>query len=78
MGKVAPIAAQLGGKIEPIAATIAASLNMDIDGFFYSEEEKQEQQKQMQQQQLLEKAAPNMVNKYADVMMHQQEQDKQV
>lgn len=78
MGKVAPIAAQLGGKIEPIAATIAASLNMDIDGFFYSEEEKQEQQKQMQQQQLLEKAAPNIVNKYGDMMQQQQEQDKQV
>ena len=77
MGKVAPVAAQLGGKVEPIAAVIAASLNMDIDGFFYSEEEKAEQQKQAQQQALIEKAAPNMVNKYGDMMMQQQEQEQQ-
>ena len=73
MGKVAPAATQLGGKIEPIAATIAASLNMDIDGFFYSEEEKAEQAKQAQQQSLLEKAAPNLVNKYGEAVMQQQE-----
>lgn len=77
MGKVAPVASQLGGKVEPIAATIAASLNMDIDGFFYSEEERAEQQKQAQQQQLLEKAAPNVVNKYGDMMLKQQEQEGQ-
>lgn len=77
MGKVAPVAAQLGGKVEPIAATIAASLNMNIDGFFYSEEERAEQQKQAQQQQLLEKAAPNVINKYGDMMLKQQEQEGQ-
>lgn len=77
MGKVAPVAAQLGGKVEPIASMIAASLNLDIDGFFYSEEEKAEQQKQMQQQALLEKAAPNMVDKYGDAMMQQQELQQQ-
>lgn len=77
MGKVAPLAAQLGGKIEPIANTIAASLNLDIDGFFYSEEERAEQAKQAQQQALLEKAAPNLVNKYGDAMMQQQEQEAQ-
>lgn len=77
MGKVAPLAAQLGGKVEPIANTIAASLNLDIDGFFYSEEERAEQQKQAQQQSLLEKAAPNLVNKYGDAMMQQQEQEAQ-
>lgn len=77
MGKVAPLAAQLGGKVEPIANTIAASLNLDIDGFFYSEEERAEQTKQAQQQALLEKAAPNLVNKYGDAMMQQQEQEAQ-
>lgn len=77
MGKVAPIAAQLGGKVEPIANTIAASLNLDIDGFFYSEEERAEQAKQAQQQSLLEKAAPNLINKYGDAMMQQQEQEAQ-
>lgn len=77
MGKVAPLAAQLGGKVEPIANTIAASLNLDIDGFFYSEEERADQAKQAQQQSLLEKAAPNLVNKYGDAMMQQQEQEAQ-
>ena len=75
MGKVAPIASQLGGKVEPIANMIAASLNLDIDGFFYSEEEKEEQQNKAQQQALLEKAAPNIVNKYGDAMMQQQEME---
>ena len=42
MGKVALPAVQLGGKVEPIAAVIAASLNIDIDGWFYSEQEKAE------------------------------------
>lgn len=77
MGKVAPLAAQLGGKVEPIANTIAASLNLDIDGFFYSEEERAEQAKQAQQQALLEKAAPNLVNKYGDAMMQQKEMEQQ-
>lgn len=77
MGKVAPIAGELGGKIEPIANTIAASLNLDIDGFFYSEQERAEQQKQAQQQELLKTAAPNLVNKYGDAMMQQQEQEAQ-
>ena len=77
MSKVAPVASQLGGKIEPIAATIAASLNMDIDGFFYSEEERAQQQQQLQQQALIEKAAPNLINKYGDAMMQQQEQQVQ-
>ena len=76
MSKVAPVAVQLGGKVEPIANTIAASLNMDIDGFFYTDEEKAEQQKQMQQQALLEKAAPNLVSKFGDAYMQQQEQQQ--
>ena len=76
MGKVAPVAAQLGGKVEPIAKTIAASLNMDIEGFFYSEEERAQQQQQAQQQALLEKAAPNLVNKYGDAVMQQQAQEQ--
>lgn len=77
MSKVAPVASQLGGKVEPIAAVIAASLNMDIDGMFYSEEEKQQAAQQSQQQQLMEKAAPNVVNKFGDMMQAQQEQQNQ-
>ena len=77
MGKVAPVAAQLGGKVEPIAQVIATSLNMDIDGMFYSEEEKAEMQKQQAQQALMEKAAPNAINKYGDMMLQKQEQENQ-
>ena len=77
MAKVAPSAVQLGGKIEPIANAVAASLNIDIDGFFYTEQEKAEQQKQIQEQSLIEKAAPNIINKYGDMMKQQQEQEAQ-
>lgn len=76
MGKVALPAVQLGGKIEPIAAVVAASLNIDVDGWFYSEEEKAEQQKQAQQQELMKAAAPNAINKYGDAMMQQAEMEQ--
>jgi len=75
MGKVAPTAVQLGGKVEPIANEIAASLNIDIDGWFYSEEEKAEQQKQAQQTELMKAAAPQAIAKYGDAMMQQQEME---
>ena len=75
MGKVATTAVQLGGKVEPIANEIAASLNIDIDGWFYSEEEKAEQMKQAQQQELMKAAAPQAIAKYGDAMMQQQEME---
>lgn len=77
MGKVATTAVQLGGKVEPIAAEVAASLNIDIEGWFYTEEEKAAQQKQMQEQELMKAAAPNAINKYGDAMMQQQEMEQQ-
>lgn len=76
MGKVATTAVQLGGKVEPIANEIAASLNIDIDGWFYSEEEKAEQAKQAQEAELMKAAAPNAVNKYGEAMMQQQEMEQ--
>ena len=75
MGKVATTAVQLGGKVEPIANEIAASLNIDIDGWFYSEEEIAEQMKQAQQQELMKAAAPQAIAKYGDAMMQQQEME---
>lgn len=77
MGRVASTAVQLGGKVEPIAEVIAASLNINIDGWFYSEEEKAEQQKEAQQQELMKAAAPNAINKYGDAMMQQQQMEAQ-
>ncbi len=76
MAKFAQAAQITGAKIEPLAAKVAASLNLDIEGVFYTEEEKAEMTKQAQQQQLLEKAAPNMVNKYGDLVMQQQNKEQ--
>ena len=77
MGKIAPAAQQLGGKVEKIANAVASSLNLDIDGMFMTEEEKAEQAKTANEQALMLKAAPNAVNKYGDMMMKQQEQQQQ-
>lgn len=77
MTKIAPALQQLGGKVEKVAQDVATSLNLDIDGMFYTEEEKQQQAQAMQQQALLEKVAPNAVNKYGDMVMKQQEQEQQ-
>lgn len=77
MGKIAPAIQQLGGKVEKIANDVAASLNLDIEGMFYSEEEKAQQQQALQQQELVNKAAPNIVNKYGDMMLQQQQQEAQ-
>lgn len=78
MGKIAPAAQQLGGKVEKIANAVASSLNLDIDGMFMTEEEKAEQAKTANEQALMLKAAPNAVNKYGDMMMKQQEQQQQI
>lgn len=77
MTKVAPALQQLGGKVEKVANIVANSLNLDIEGMFYTEEEKQEQAKAMQQQALIEKIAPNATNKFGDMLMKQQEQEQQ-
>lgn len=77
MAKIAPVLQQLGGKVEKVANDVAASLNLDIDGMFYSEEEKQEQAQAMQQQELLRTVAPNAVNKYGDMLLQQQQQEKE-
>ena len=74
MGKIAPAIQALGGKVDKISQNVANSLNLDIDGMFYTEEEKQQMQQQAQQQAMMEKAIPNAVNKYGDMMMQQQEQ----
>lgn len=77
MGKLAPSAQPLGCKIDAISEKVATSLNLDIDGLFYSEEEKAQMQQQAQQQELMAKAAPNFVNKAGDMMMQQQQQEQQ-
>lgn len=73
MGQIAPCANGLGMKVETIAKAVAASMNIDVDGYFYSEEEKQQMQQQAQQNALLEKATPNLVNQIGNQMTQQQE-----
>ena len=77
MTKIAPALQQLGGKVEKVAQDVATSLNLNIEGMFYTEEEKQEQAQSLQQQALLEKIAPNAVNKYGDMAIKQQEQEQE-
>lgn len=77
MTKIAPALQQLGGKVEKVANDVAASLNLDIEGMFYSEEERQQQAQAVQQQELLKTVAPNAVNKYGDMLLKQQEQEQE-
>lgn len=75
MGKFAQIANTIGAKTEPIASIIAASLNLDINGLFYTEEEKQILNQKAQNQNIEEKIAPNLINQYGNLIKNQQEQE---
>lgn len=77
MGKIAPAIQALGGKVDSISKKVAASLNLDIEGDFYTEEEKAQMAQEAQKQALIQKVAPNAMNKYGDAMMKQQEQEGQ-
>lgn len=70
-GKLAQSAQILGAKTEPLLNKVASSLNIDIEGMFYTEEEKQQMQAQAQQVQLLQNIAPNVVNKAGEAIMQQ-------
>lgn len=69
MGRIAPAIQQLGGKVEKISQDVALSLNLDIEGMFYTEEEKAYQAQEAQKLALLNKVAPNAVNKYGDMLL---------
>ncbi len=74
MGRIAPAIQQLGGKVEKISQDVALSLNLDIDGMFYTEEEKAYQAQEAQKLALLNKVAPNAVNKYGDMLLSKKEE----
>jgi len=76
MGKIAPAIQNLGGKVEKISQDVALSLNLDIDGMFYSEEEKNTQAAQAQQLALIQKIAPNAINKYGDLVINNTNKEK--
>ena len=73
MGKLAQSAQVIGAKIEPIAQAVASSLNLDVTGFLYTEEEKAQMQQQQQEAELMNRTAPNVVNKLGEAMLQQQE-----
>ncbi len=74
MTKLAQSAQIVGAKTDKLADLVAASLNLDVSGMFYTEEEKQAQLQAMQQNDLANKVAPNIVNKGADMLMQEQEE----
>ena len=74
MGRIAPAIGQLGGKVEKISQDVALSLNLDIEGMFYTEEEKAAQAQEVQKAAFLEKVAPNVVNKYGDMLVNKAKQ----
>lgn len=77
MSKIAPSLQQLGGKVEKVANDVAASLNLNIEGMFYTEEERAKQAEEANKQALLQKVAPNAINKYGDMVMKEYEQEGQ-
>ncbi|MBQ3819398.1 phage tail protein [bacterium] len=76
MGKIAPAIQHLGGKVEKISQDVALSLNLDIDGMFYTEEEKAQQASEAQKLALLSKVAPNAINKYGDMLINNENKEK--
>ena len=77
MGKIAPAIQALGGKVEKISQYVADSLNLDIDGMFYTEDEKNQQLQAQREQALTEKAMPNAVTQYGQLMQQQQAQEQE-
>lgn len=67
MSKLAPMAQAIGAKTDSIANQVAASLNLDISGFMYTEEEKQAQMEAAQKQELLKTAAPAAVTQMGNL-----------
>lgn len=73
--RIAQFAQALGNRIDLTKCMnlVATSMNLDISGCCYSEEQMAEMQQQQQQAAMMEKVAPNLVNKAGDMIMKQQE-----
>lgn len=77
MSKFAQSANIIGAKTEKVANIVATALNLDIKGLLYTEEEKAQAAEAQQKQDLMRTVAPNMVNKYGDMLKQQQIQEGQ-
>ena len=62
LGQIAQSAQAVGAKTESLVNLVAASLNLDVSGMFYTEEEKQQMQNEAQTGELVKQMAPNIVN----------------
>lgn len=75
LAKMAQSAQIVGAKTDKLAEIVAASLNLDISGMFYTEEEKVQMQQASQTAELMNRTAPNIVNKAGDMMLQQQAEE---
>lgn len=74
IGQLAQSAQVVGAKTDKLIEMVATSLNLDVTGMFATEEEKQQMQQAMMQEQLMQKVAPNVVNKMGDMALQAQAQ----
>lgn len=75
LAKLAQSAQIVGAKTDKLAEIVAASLNLDTTGMFYTEEEKAQMQQAAQQAELANRAAPNLINKAGEMMMQQEAEE---
>ena len=75
MMQFAQMAQATGMKMDVIAQKVAASLNLDITGLMPSQEEIAAQNEQAQTNEVMNKIAPNLINKASDMAMQSKEQE---
>ena len=75
MTQFAQMAQATGMKMDVIAQKVAASLNLDITGLMPSQEEIAAQNEQAQTNEVMNKIAPNLINKASDMAMQSKEQE---
>ena len=75
MAQFAQMAQATGMKMDVIAQKVAASLNLDITGLMPTQEEIAAQNEQAQTNEMMNKIAPNLVNKASDIAMQSKEQE---
>ena len=75
MTQFAQMAQATGMKMDVIAQKVAASLNLDITGLMPTQEEIAAQQEEAANNEMMNKIAPNLINKASDMAMQSKEQE---
>lgn len=73
LAQFAQISQATGMKMDVIAQKIATSLNIDIEGLMPTQEELAQQQENASNNAVMEKMAPNIIDKTADIQMQKNE-----